>query len=253
MTDPIDIGSLLRGWDYDPDKNVRALRLGDGREIIQVRLPSGIEQYEMDGRPDGNRPYEMDSALDYFLSRLAEARRNDMEDRFQLSEKDCSELFEEGVLFYYRYLHLFELEDWPRMLRDTSRNMRLFDFIRDFAEREEDQQHLEQWRPYIVRMRAIAAAMVEINGRHHARAAAIVEDAIVAIEALPTIEHAGFNFERQRSLNALGEMATHIDETRPLEPVDRLAREMDAAIAAERFEEAAELRDRISLLGNEGA
>lgn len=253
MTDHIDIGALLRDWPYTPDKNVRALRLVDGREIIQVRLPAGIEQYEMDGRPDGQRPYEMDSVLDYFLARLAEARRSDMEDQFKLNEEDCSELFDEGVLFYYRYLHLFELEDWPRMLRDTTRNMRLFDFVKEFAEREADQQYLEQWRSYIVRMRAIAAAMVEINGRHHARAAEIIEEAIGEIEALPAADHPGFDFERQRSLNALNEMATHIDENRPLEPVDRLQRQLDAAVEAERFEEAAELRDRISHLGSEGA
>ena len=50
-----DLSSLLRGWKYDEDNNVRRFRTKAGREVLQVRLPLGVEQYELNGRPAG--PY----------------------------------------------------------------------------------------------------------------------------------------------------------------------------------------------------
>jgi len=46
----------------------------DGRPIMQVRTPLGIEQYELDGRPDGRHPHDMESVLDFQHARLAAMR-----------------------------------------------------------------------------------------------------------------------------------------------------------------------------------
>ena len=48
MSDDYDVRRLLENWPYDPDKNIRVLRGRDGRELLQVRLPLGLEQYELD-------------------------------------------------------------------------------------------------------------------------------------------------------------------------------------------------------------
>src|SRR5258705_442223 len=50
-----DLTEMLRRWEYDENRPVRRLKAGDGREVLQVRLPLGIEQYEINGRPDGKR------------------------------------------------------------------------------------------------------------------------------------------------------------------------------------------------------
>ena len=81
MNGSVDLRSLLDAWPHDPDENVRIIRGHDGREIMQVRLPLGMEQYELDGRPDGRRPHGMVSALDYQLRRLALAQAKGREDR----------------------------------------------------------------------------------------------------------------------------------------------------------------------------
>ena len=68
-----DIKSHLASWPYDPDDCVRITTLADGREVMQVRLPLGLEQYELEGRPDGQRPHDADSVLDYQIARRDQA------------------------------------------------------------------------------------------------------------------------------------------------------------------------------------
>jgi len=46
---------LLAAWPYDADNNVRVAFGADGREVILVRLRMGLEQYELNDRPDGRR------------------------------------------------------------------------------------------------------------------------------------------------------------------------------------------------------
>ena len=242
-TDP-DLKALLESWPYDPDDCVRIVTLADGREVMQVRLPLGVEQYEIDGRPDGQRPHGAESALDYHLERF----KNATESGFQLGPDDCVELFNEGVLYYYRYLHLFQINDWPRTLRDTDRNLVLFDFVRRHATREEDKQYLEQWRPYVIRINAVAAAMIEMAEDCHQRALLIVRTAADKIEALPEIEEDTFKFERQRSLDALHELAEQIEKTAPQTELQKLEHQLDEAVTAELYEDAAKLRDRIRYL-----
>lgn len=49
LQDPPDLRQFLDSWPYDPAHNVRFARGANGREIIVVRQPMGIEQYEMEG------------------------------------------------------------------------------------------------------------------------------------------------------------------------------------------------------------
>src|ERR1700686_4731332 len=124
-----DIRKILESWPYDPDADARLTQGEDGREILQVRTPVGIEQYELDGRPDSTRPHGFESALAYHLQSLEEAQLAGRADEFKLGRRECNELFSEGTLYYFRYVRLFQLKDWARTVRDTERNLRAFDFI----------------------------------------------------------------------------------------------------------------------------
>ena len=251
MSRTVDLKKLLDSWPYDPDDNVRLVEGDDGREILQVRLPSGIEQYEVKGRPDGERPHGYESLLDYHLDRLRQAQAEGAEEEFALDHEACAELFFEGTLYYYRYLHFFQLKEWRRTLRDTTRNIRLFDFVHRYAEREEDRMYLEQWRPYILRIQAVAAAMVEIEKGHFDKGQVLIRRAIRRIERLEELDDETFKFELQRSLIALRELAGQIEASRPLSRIERLERELRQAIEAQAFERAAELRDQIRALREE--
>jgi hypothetical protein len=240
-----DLKPFLDSWPYDPDDCIRVITLANGRDVIQVRLPLGIEQYDLDGRPDGSRPHGADSVLDYYLARLEEARKAGSEVGFRLDPDECVELFNEGVLYYYRYLHLFQLKDWERTVRDTVRNLKFFDFVHKYAKRVEDRDYLEQWRPYVLRINAVAAAMIAMDENNHHRALALVHAAAEAIEALPDIEEDTFHFERRRSMEALHDLAEEIQKSKPLSELEQLENQLLEAVTAEHYERAAELRDRI--------
>jgi len=247
-----DLKPFLDSWPYDPDDCVRVTKLANGRDVLQVRLPLGIEQYDLDGRPDGSRPHGADSVLDHYLARLEETKTAGSEAGFRLDPDECVELFNEGVLYYYRYLHLFQIKDWPRTVRDTVRNLKLFDFVHKYAKRDEDRDYLEQWRPYVLRVNAIAAAMIAVSENNHHRALAIVHAAAEAIEALPDNEEDTFRFERRRSMEALHDLAEDIQKSKPLTELEELENQLLDAVTAEHYERAAQLRDRIrNLRGTE--
>ncbi len=248
MSEPMDLRSVLRGWAYDPDNDARLVRGDDGREIMQVRTPLGIEQHELDGRPDGDRPHGMESALEFYERRLQKAAAAGQQADFKLDAMECSELFNEGTLYYLRYVRLFQLKDWRRTVRDTARNLRAFDLVHRYAQREEDQQLLEKWRPYVIRVNAAAAAMIELEKHAHERALDVVADAVKTIQSLENLDDETFALERDRSLAAMAELAEQIQKTRPLSELEHLERQLRVAIDRQEFERAAGLRDRIRAL-----
>lgn len=248
MDDKFDLRDLLESWPYDSEDDVRLVTGADGREVLQVRLPLGIEQYELKGRPDGQRPHGKESALEYHLERFAQAEKAGEASDFQLGPEECAELFSEGTLYYYRYLHLFQAKDWTGTIRDTSRNLQLFDFVHGHAAEEEDRMYMEQWRPYLLRMNAAAHVMLMLEHGQFGEALDTVKAAIAKIEALEDLDDETFQFERERSLAALKDMASQIEESQPVSELESLERELRKAIEIQHFERAADLRDRIRAL-----
>jgi hypothetical protein len=239
---------LLESWAFDPENDARIVPGDDGREVLQVRTILGLEQLEMKGRPDGERPHGMESALEYQLHLLSKARHAGREAEFKLEPAACAELFAEGTLYYLRYLRLFQLRRWDETVRDTERNLRLFDFVHQYAAHEEDQENLEKWRPYIVRMNAAASALRKLEQGRHEQALEIVNAAVSRIEDLDEMDDETFEFEQARSLKALRELASQIEKVRPVSAVERLEHQLQRAVARQEFERAAELRDRIRKL-----
>jgi hypothetical protein len=240
-----DMRRILKSWPYDPEHDARIVNGDDGREVLQVRTPLGIEQYEMDGRPDGQHQHGMESALEYHQHRLNQAKFSGREADFELTPQECSELFHEGTLYYFRYVRLFQLKDWVRTIRDTTRNLRAFDFLHRYARREEDRQFLEKWRPYILRVNASAAVMQAVDKGAYDDAVKLAQEAIRKIEALEEIEDDAFKFERERSAMALRELESQIKKNRPLSELEQLEHQLRRAIRQQEFERAAQLRDRI--------
>jgi len=245
MNDSADLRQILKNWPYDPEDDARIIRGDDSRELMQVRTLLGIEQYEMDGRPDGERPHGMETALEYHLSRLDLATSGAGEADFGLNALECGELFHEGTLYYFRYVRLFQLKDWERTVRDTARNLRAFDFLHRYARREEDQQFLEKWRPYILRVNGSAMVMQAMEKNAYDEALRLAREAIQKIESLEDLEDDTFKFERERSVMAMRELESQIQKNRPLSELEQLEHQLRRAIDKQDFERAARLRDRI--------
>ncbi len=245
-----DIGRLLNEWEYDPFNHVRRIRGEDGREKIQVRVELGVLQMEVDGRPDGKRPYGKESLLDYYESQLQRHISEQGTDRdFELDGEACEDLRQEGLLYYHRYVLFFELGDFDRTARDTERNTRLVDLVWKYARDKKDAQALEQYRAYIIRMNASARAMRDAQLRNFDSAMRHVRDAIQTIENLPDMDNPTFTFEKNRSLSVLRGMFKELQSRKPPTRIDHLRSELERAVTEERFEDAARLRDKIRDLG----
>jgi hypothetical protein len=146
-----DLTPILDGWEHDPDRfSVRIVPGEDGRDKIQVRLDLGVLQMEIDGRPDGQRPEGHESWLAAFRHRQREHdAANPDGASFQLSPKDCQLLLREGVQYYHRYLSFWHLQRYELCARDTSRNLKLFAFVKEFAAKDQDRLMFDQYRPYV--------------------------------------------------------------------------------------------------------
>ncbi len=116
------------------------------------------------------------------------------------------------MLFYFRYLVLFQIGDFARTARDTEHNLDLFTLVEKFIDSEDDRKELLQYKPYVVRMNAIARAMISLHKEMKSAAEDILSSAISAIEDMHDIDTPAFQFERVRSLNYLKATLKQIHE-----------------------------------------
>jgi hypothetical protein len=240
-----DISRILDDWDYDPGNLIRIIKADNGRDVMQVRQPLGIEQYELEGRPDGQRPEGKESYLDVFIERLRKYKEEHQgDDGFEIDHENFLRLQSEGIIYYYRYLILFQISDFERTAADTDHNLRLCDLVEKYAAKEKDKKEILQYRPYILRINAISKAMTSLNQQLKTAATEIIESAIDVIKKMPNIDTPAFQFEKIRSINSLRSTLRQIQEQK-ISPLDKLRAELDDAVEQEDYERAAQLRDRI--------
>ena len=244
-----DITELLEEWPYDSEQSMRIIAAQDGRTVLQVRLPLGIEQYELDGRPDGARPGGKETVTQEIQDRLTEfVAESGSSSGFELSEEECQMMQEEAVLFYHRYLLLFQMNDFERVARDTGHNLQLCGLLENYCESDEDRNSVLQFKPYIVRMNSMSRAMTAVQNGSPMQGKQILNRAIAEIESLTEIDSPAFQFERIRSVNYLKSALKQIDEHHA-GPEQKLEEELQNAVEREDYERAAEIRDRLKEIG----
>jgi hypothetical protein len=238
----VDLNSVLESWKYDEEDNVRRVTTDGGREVLQVRLPLGVEQYELEGRPDGSRPNDCESWYHYFDE---SAKREPWS--FSLAEDDFEKIKDECLLYYYRYLLFFQIQDYSHCARDTLRNLEVLDFVSRHTE-DERSTSLEQYRPYILRMHLMARALDEVkNGVDVEEAITMIESGLAQINELPDLDgNKVFDHEKRTSLKVLGQLHEQLKGMLPPDPDSDLKRRLEDAVRSENYEEAARLRDRLS-------
>ena len=155
----LDLNTLLNDWPHESGAiKVRKILGLDGREKLQLRIDLGMLQMEMTGRPDGHRPHNCESLLQYHQRRAARSEARG--DAYELTSEQCSELQQEGIQYYHRYLSLFQINDFPAVIRDTQRNLDLFEFVAAHTERDELVWSFQQFRPYVLMMNTRAKASI---------------------------------------------------------------------------------------------
>lgn len=248
-----DISDILSGWDYTPDNvSVRIVPGADGREKIQIRLDLGLLQMEFDGRPDGQRIDGHESWLDYYLAQQKEHDAAHPDGAgFQLQSEDCARLLREGMQYYHRYLSFWHLGRYELCARDTARNLRLFSFVKECARHERDRLQFDQWRPYVTMMhtRAVATPLLEL--RELGAALGAIDAGIQAIERFLEEYNQTQRSSECAELQQLKQWRDELSANQPQLPpppksgLEQLRADLEAAIAEERFEDAARIRDDI--------
>jgi hypothetical protein len=213
---------------------------------LQLRIDLGVLQMEMSGRPDGVRPNGCESLLVYHQQRSARAA--DRGDDYELSAEQVAELQQEGIQYYHRYLSLFQINEFAGVVRDTQRNLDLFNFVAEHTDREELSWTMQQFRPYVLMMNTRAKASIFLAQGKFADAIAEIERGRESI--VDFLQQSNFPELASKSAEIafLDEWLEEVKSKRPLSKLEIMQREMETAIAKELYERAAELRDAIKLL-----
>jgi len=238
----LDLNNLLEGWPHEPGQiRVRKILGIDGREKLQLRIDLGLIQMEVSGRPDGQRPNGCESLLEWHKERAAEAENEGK--TWALTGENCCELQQEGIQYYHRYISLFQLGDYAAVIRDTQRNLDLFDFVAKYADREEHSWAFVQFQAYVMMMNTRARASLELD--RHDIAAAIRQIERGRDRIVEAMQERPDNSGPYPEVEFLEEWLSELKSKRPLTKLETLQLEMDRAIASESYERAAELRDAI--------
>src|SRR4029077_10103548 len=243
----LDLNTILKDWPHHNGAiKVRKIVGLDGREKLQLRVDLGVLQMELTGRPDGVRPFGCDSLLEYHQRRAARALEQG--DTYQLSPDQCTELQQEGIQYYHRYLSLFQINDFAAVVRDTQRNLDLFTFVTEHTDREELSWTLQQFRPYVLMMNTRAKASIFLAQGKFGEAMIEIERGRDAIMEFFQKSNFPELASKSSEIAFLDEWLEEVRAKRPLSKLEVMQREMETAIAKELYEKAAELRDAIRLL-----
>src|SRR5437870_12442781 len=243
----LDLNSILQDWPHENGHvKVRKITGLDGREKLQLRVDLGVLQMEVTGRPDGQRPHNCESLLEYHQRRAVRAAGKSED--YKLTPEESAALQQEGIQYYHRYLSLFQVNDFAGVVRDTQRNLDLFTCGTEDTDREELSWSLQQFRPYVLMMNTRAKASIFLGQGKFGEAMAEIERGRDAI----TNFFLHSNFPELASKNSeiafLDEWLEEVKAKRPLSKLEIMQREMETAIASELYERAEELRDAINLL-----
>jgi hypothetical protein len=246
-----DISHLLDQWEYQAGQIVvRRFTGKDRKEKIQLRVDLGVLQMNADGRPDGKKPFGYASLLEYYQSRLHKyvAAHSGSDEGFKLQAEDCSKLQLEALQFHQRYFCLLQLEDYPAVVRDTERNLSVFEFVSKHAASDDLSWALRQFQPQLLMVLTRAKASQALKTDDYSMAIQLVEEGLDQIRAFYR-EVAGVdNGDASGEVISLETWLEEIRAKRPLSSRERLERALSDAVRREDYERAAKVRDELKNL-----
>jgi hypothetical protein len=243
----LDLNTVLKDWPHENRAiKVRKIVGLDGRQKLQLRIDLGVLQMEMTGRPDGNRPHGCESLLTYHQLRAVSTEERG--ESYELTAEQCAELQQEGIQYYHRYLSLFQINEFAGVVRDTQRNLDLFDFVAAHTDRDEVSWTLQQFRPYVLMMNTRAKASILLAQGKFQEAMTEIQRGRGAISDFFQRSHFPELASKSSEIAFLDEWLEEVGAKRPLSKLEIMQREMETAIGKELYERAAELRDKIKLL-----
>lgn len=244
-----DIAEIAGDWAYDPNEvRARWIYAVDGSRKVQLRLDLGVLQMELEGRPDGTKPHQCESLLDFYLAEEKKRLHGLLRD--SLDSEACAALQQEAMQYYYRIMACHALGDWKRVNRDSEHNLDLIDLAAEYAEDDEVAWQFSQLYPYMRMMNVRAQAEMAMTHRNYQKALKLANEAIEDIDSFFKENYEPSNKDGSTvpvpaELEAVRDLAAQIEQRRPRSEAETLQAELARAIELENYEKAALLRDRL--------
>lgn len=240
MSEPEDIDSVLRAWDYDSEgPNVRKCLGSDGREILQMRLDLGILQLEVAGRPDGQRP---DGKSTYYDHLAEQAQR--LGEEMELTNEQCAEVDREFLQFYHRRICWLQLREFGNAVIDADHTLALMDLSKKYSPDDQWTLSHEQYRPLVIFHRTQAAALQMLQERGAEAAVEEVNSGLTKLQEFHEEYAPDEEFDELEIVVRLVELRESLRQK--FEVGMTLAEQLADAIASEKYELAAQLRDEMA-------
>ena len=235
-----NIDRILRDWPYDPQGiSVRKKKGDDGRDVLQMRLDLGLLQLETTGRPDGQQPHGAQTYFDYLVGRtLTEGSE------YQMTEDECEEADREFVQYYHRRICWLALREFHNAVADADHTLNMMDFCRDHSPDEQWTLSHEQYRPFVLFHRTQAAALAALGDKGAELAVEELNKGLDQMRAVFVEYEAEEEFDEDELVQRLIELR---ESLRQHFRVGRtLQEQLEEAVANEKYELAAEIRDELN-------
>jgi hypothetical protein len=234
-----DIDRLLESWPYRSGEVLaRLVKAADGRDVLQMRVDMGILQLETRDRPDGTRPHGMASYFAYLRSQA----ENDPD--FVLTPEQCMDADREFVQYYHRRICWLALREYQRAAQDADHSLAFMDFAREHSPDDEWTMSHEQYRPFVLFHRVQAGALAVLEDGGPEAAIHEINEGLARFRELFEQYDAEERFDDDDLVGRLVELKESLREHYH---VGRTLNEQLAdAVAAEKYELAAKLRDALA-------
>ncbi len=238
-----DIDRLLDTWPYRQGEVLaRIVKAADGREVLQMRVDMGILQLEIEDRPDGTRPHGAASYFDYLKQQA------DEDPRFRLSAEQCIDADREFVQYYHRRICWLALREYRRAALDADHSLAFMDFVRDHSPDDDWTASHEQYRPFVLFHRVQAAALAELEDSGPEQAIHEINAGLARFRTMFEEYEADERYEDDDLVTRLIELKESLREHYHVGRT--LDEQLADAIAAEKYELAARLRDELARRGD---
>ncbi len=237
-----DIDLILENWEYQPGvAQARLVQARDGRQVIQLRVDLGVLQLETAGRPDGASPHGHATYHDYLKEQARLARKS--QTKFALSEEQCQDADREFLQYYHRRMCWLALRQYERAIKDADHTLAFMDFVKRHSPSEEYLHAHEQYRGFVLFQRTQAAAALEVENNTPERAVNEIHQGLVRLREFFTFYQREEEMDEDRMVQHL----RHVEETlrKQYHIAATLQEQLQEAIAAEDYERAARLRDKL--------
>jgi hypothetical protein len=205
---------------------------------------------EFDASPESEEESPASSGAVYrnepeFDASLESEEESEPADGFRMTEEQCREADREFVQYYHRRLCWLAMREFGKAMVDADHTLRLMDFCRDHSPDEEWTMTHEQYRPFVLFHRTQAAALAQLEAGKGAEASVeAINEGLELIKEVFVDHEAEEEYEGDELVVRLVEMREGL--RKQFDVGNTLEEQLRDAVANERYELAAKLRDELA-------